>query len=161
SPVTGFVDVLLRSLILAAQAVGVGGVVFVLWTLRGAPERGADGARVWTLVAVGAGVLGIAQSLSAFTQVVALHRRARAADLVRRAYFGVSVARVATALVMHGAALCPRGGTAPGAFGVAIAAAAALVVRAPGTSHAAARVSGRSALLALDAIHQVASWIWI
>ena len=61
---TGFVDVLLRSLILAAQAAGVGGVVFALWTLRGPAGRGADLARAWTLVAAGAVTLLIAQSLS-------------------------------------------------------------------------------------------------
>src|SRR5262249_56852583 len=36
-----------------------------------------------------------------------------------------------------------------------------LAVAASGTSHAAARVHGRGALLALDAVHQIAAWIWI
>ena len=155
---TGFVDVLLRSLILAAQAVSVGGVVFALWTLRG---RGADLARAWTLVAAGAGALAVAQSLSAFTQVVALEGTARAGDLVTTAYFRVSAARVLAALALLGAALVLRRGTSPGARATAVAAAAALALLAPGTSHAAARVSGRSWLLIIDAVHQVAAWIWI
>jgi putative copper resistance protein D len=159
--VTGFVDVLLRSLILAAQAVGVGGVVFVLWTLRAPLGRRADLARAWTLVAVGAGALAVAQSLSAFTQLVALEGTAGASDLVTTAYFRVSAGRVLVALVLLAAALALRRGTSAGARAVAVAAAATLIILAPGTSHAAARVSGRSTLLVLDAIHQVAAWVWI
>jgi putative copper resistance protein D len=37
----------------------------------------------------------------------------------------------------------------------------ALALLAPWTSHAAARVGGRWPLLTLDAIHQVAAWVWI
>ena len=163
---TGFVDVLLRSLILAAQAAGVGGVVFALWTLRGPAWRGADLARAWTLVAAGAVTLLIAQSLSALTQVIALEGTARAADLVATSYFRVSAARGIAALALLGGALTLRRGARAGlmparARVVVIAAAAALTLLAPWTSHAAARVGGRFPLLTLDAIHQVAVWIWI
>jgi putative copper resistance protein D len=166
--VTGFVDILLRSLILAAQAVAVGGVVFALWTLRPPLGRGPDLARAWTLATAGAGALVLAQSLSALTQVVALDGAAGAGDLVTTSYFRVSGARVLVALVLIAAALTLRRGalalpqTAPVAGRVAVvSAAAALVLLAPWTSHAAARVGGRPLLLTLDAIHQVASWIWI
>ena len=161
---TGFVDVLLRSLILAAQAAGVGGVVFALWTLRASAGRGADLVRAWTLVAAGAGILVIAQSLSALTQVIALEGTARLGDLVVTAYFRVSAARVFAALVLFAGAWRLRrvAPTLPtGARAAVIAAAAALVLLAPWTSHAAARVGGRFTLLALDAVHQVAAWIWI
>src|SRR5256885_888789 len=48
-----FLDVILRGLALAGQAVAIGGVLFVLLVYRGleAPRR------VWTLVAAGAAVL--------------------------------------------------------------------------------------------------------
>jgi putative copper resistance protein D len=173
--VTGFVDVLLRSLILAAQAASVGGVVFALWTLRAphgrvppAPhERGPDLARAWTLVAAGAGVLVIAQSLSALTQVIALEGTVRLRDLVVTSYFRVSAARVLAALVLLAGALGLQrvarvAGPVPTAARAAvITAVAALVLLAPWTSHAAARVDGRFTLLTLDAVHQVAAWIWI
>jgi putative copper resistance protein D len=159
--VTGFVDVLLRSLILAAQAMVVGGVVFALWTLRPPLARGADLARVFTLVAAGAGALVAAQLLSALTQVVALEGGARFDDLVTTTYFRVSAARAVTALVALGAALVLRRRVSPGARAVLVMAAAALVILAPWTSHAAARVGGRWPLFILDAAHQVAAWIWI
>jgi copper resistance protein D len=163
--VTGFVDVLLRALILAAQAAGVGGAVFALWTLRG---REPGLARAWTLVAAGAGVLAVAQSLSALTQLIALEGAASARDLLAISYFRVSAARVLAALaLLAGAVGLRRAARTPGApspraaLVVAVAAPLALVVLAPWTSHAAARVGGRGWPLTLDAVHQVASWIWI
>jgi putative copper resistance protein D len=42
-----------------------------------------------------------------------------------------------------------------------VAAAVVLAALAPWTSHAAARVTGRGPLLILDAIHQIAAWIWV
>jgi len=162
--VTGFVDVLLRSLILAAQAAGVGGALFALWTLRGTLGREVDHARAWTLVAAGAVVLATAQSLSALTQVIALQGTVRLDDLVVTSYFRVSAARVLLALVLlAGAWRLRRAAPArpAGARALVIAAVAALMLLAPWTSHAAARVSGRLPLLTLDAVHQVAAWIWI
>ena len=160
---TGFVDVLLRSLILAAQAVGVGGSVFALWVLRGAGL-----ARAWTLVAAGAVTLVVAQSLSAFTQVIALEGTARLVDLVATSYFRVSAGRVLAALLLllgaltlRRAALASSGPTPTGARSLVIVAVGALALLAPWTSHAAARPGGRFTLLILDAIHQVAAWIWI
>ena len=172
---TGFIDVLLRTLILASQAMVVGGVAFALWTLRPPLTRGADLARVWTLVAAGAGALVAAQLLSALTQIVALDGTARLPDLVTTSYFRVSAARVATGLCVLGAALALRRGAATPARGaataargagvparaIAVASAVALALLAPWTSHAAARVGGRWPLLLLDAIHQIAAWIWI
>jgi putative copper resistance protein D len=160
--VTGFLDVLLRSLILAAQATAVGGVVFALWTLR------APHARAWTLVAAGAATLVIAQSLSALTQVIALEGTARLGDLVMTSYFRVSAARVLAALVLLAGSLRLRraaralpGLVPAGARATVLVAVAALALLAPWTSHAAARVGGRWSLLTLDAIHQVAAWVWI
>jgi putative copper resistance protein D len=159
--VTGFVDVLLRSLILAAQAVAVGGVIFVLWVLRPPLGRRPDLSRAWTLIAAGAAALIVAQALSALTQLVALEGVVPLGDLAGTLYVRVSAARGVVALVLLGAALgMRRGGSAP-ARGLALAAAALLVLLAPWTSHAAARVSGRGLLLVLDGLHQIAAWVWI
>jgi putative copper resistance protein D len=160
--VTGFLDVLLRFLILAAHAAGVGGAVFALWTRRGA--AGPELARAWTLVAAGAGTLAVGQSLSALTQVIALGGMAHLGDLLATSYFRVSAARVLIALVLLAGAWRSRR-AAPaipaGPRAAVIAAGAGLALLAPWTSHAAARVDGRVALLTLDALHQIASWIWI
>ena len=158
---TGFIDVLLRTLILAAQAMVVGGVAFALWTLRPPLARGADLARVWTLVAAGAGALVAAQLLSALTQLIALDGTARLPDLVTTSYFRVSAARAASGLCVLGAALALRRGAGGPARAIAVTGVVALALLAPWTSHAAARVGGRWPLLLLDAIHQIAAWIWI
>ncbi|HET9923878.1 MAG TPA: copper resistance protein CopD, partial [Methylomirabilota bacterium] len=59
----GFLDILLRGLILSAQAVAVGGVCFVLLVLRATGTRpGLDPVAVprsLALVAVGAGTLAL------------------------------------------------------------------------------------------------------
>ena len=158
---TGFVDVLLRALILAAQATAVGGVVFALWVLRPPPARDVELTRVWGLVALGAVVLAVAQTLSAVTQLVALEGNAHVVDLLNTSYVRVSAARVATALALFGAAWALRRHASTGRRTGVIAAAMVLAALAPWTSHAAARVAGRGPLLALDAIHQVAAWIWV
>jgi copper resistance protein D len=159
--VTGFVDVLLRSVILAAQALAVGGVVFALWVLRPPLASGVSLARVWTLVTVGAGVLLVAQPLSAFTQVVAIEGADRLGDLLVTSYVRAGVSRVLAAAVLLGAALTLRRRTSAGARTLAVAATVALAVLAPWTSHAAARPGVRWPLLTLDASHQVTAWLWI
>jgi len=160
--VTGFVDVVLRSLILAAQAVAVGGVVWALWVLRPPVGRDVDFARAWTLVAAGAVALAGAQAASALLQLAAAGSGDwRAVDALATVYVRVATARVAAALALLGAALVLRRGASRGARTLAVVAAAMLAVLASGTSHAAARVHARGALLALDAVHQIAAWIWI
>jgi copper resistance protein D len=159
--VTGFVDVLLRSVILAAQALAVGGVVFALWILRPPLARGPSLARVWTLVTVGAGIMIVAQPLSAFTQVVAIEGADRLGDLLATSYLRAGASRVVAAAVLLGAALMLRRGPSAGARAVAAAATLALAMLAPWTSHAAARPGVRWPLLTLDAIHQVAAWLWV
>ena len=160
---TGFVDVLLRTLILAAQALAVGGVVWPLWILRPPLDRAAALTRAWTLVATGAGVLGGAQTLSVLIQLgaVAADGGWRLFDVLATLYVRASAARVAAAVVLMVAALMLRRRPAAGARLPAVAAAAALALLAPWTSHAAARVTGRGPLLALDALHQVAAWLWV
>ena len=159
---TGFLDVLLRSLMLAAQAVAVGGVVWILWVLRPPVDRDADPGRSWTLVAIGAAVLAVAQTLSAVMQLGAVSGAPwRSADILDTVYVRVAAARVATALAMAIAALAVRRAPSRGARVSVIVGACALAVLAPGTSHAAARVGGRAPLLILDALHQVAAWVWV
>jgi putative copper resistance protein D len=161
--VTGFLDVLLRSLILAAQAVSVAGVVWALWVLRPPVGREADVTRTWTLVAIGAVVLAGAQTLSALLQLGALAGSGdwRAGDAFGTVYVRVAMARVAMALVVLASALGLRRRASRGWRVAAVVAVSTLAVLAPGTSHAAARVDARGPLLALDAVHQIAAWIWI
>ena len=160
---TGFLDVLLRSLILAAQAVSVGGVVWALWVLRPPVGREADVTRAWTLVAIGAAVLAGAQTLSALLQLGALAGSGdwRAGDAFGTVYVRVAMARVGGALVLLASAVGLRRRASRGWRLTAVVAVSTLAVLAPGTSHAAARVDARGPLLALDAVHQIAAWIWI
>ena len=63
----GFLDVLLRGLILAAQATAVGGVCFVLIALRASATPGLDPPalpRSLTLIAAGAAALAVGQALA-------------------------------------------------------------------------------------------------
>jgi len=58
-----FLDVLLRGLALSGQAVAIGGVLFALLVRR---DHGGDDARrrMWTIVAVGAAGVAVAQVLA-------------------------------------------------------------------------------------------------
>lgn len=169
---TGFLDVLLRGLILSAQAVSVGGVCFVLLALRASATRpGLDPPalpRSLTLIAAGAATLALGQALALGIELfVLLH------DAVwpLRAALGTLYVQVSAVRVVAGAALavCAVGlrrrdgseALRPGLLKTAVLLAATLAVVAPWTSHAAARLESRGVLLLLDGAHQLAAAVWI
>jgi copper resistance protein D len=170
--VTGFLDVLLRGLILSAQAASVGGVCFVLLALRASATRpGFDPPalpRSLALIAAGAATLALGQALALGIELfVLLH------DAVwpLRAALGTLYVQVSAVRVVAGAALamCALGlrrrgdadGLGPGLLTAAVLLAATLAVVAPWTSHAAARLESRGVLLLLDGAHQLAAAVWI
>jgi putative copper resistance protein D len=170
--VTGFLDVLLRGLILSAQAASVGGVCFVLLALRASATRpGLDPPalpRSLTLIAVGAATLALGQALALGIELfVLLH------DAVwpLRAALGTLYVQVSAVRVVAGAALAicalelrrhgDSDGLRPGLLRAAVLLAATLAVVAPWTSHAAARLESRGVLLLLDGAHQLAAAVWI
>ncbi|HEV8616101.1 MAG TPA: CopD family protein [Methylomirabilota bacterium] len=163
----GFIDVLLRGLILSGQAIAVGGIVFMLWVIR--PASGIDGGaerarRVLRLAAAGALAVAAGQALALLVQLIALADggpwplREVAATL----FFRVSLGRIVTAVALAVTALVLRRDPRDRRWSaVAVLLAALLAVLASWTSHAAARPGSRALLLAADAIHQSAAFVWI
>ena len=164
----GFLDILLRGLILSAQAVAVGGVCFVLLVLRATGTRpGLDPVarpRSLALVAVGAGTLALGQVLAmAIEFYVLLHDAAwPVLASLGTLYVQVSIIRIAVGAALAGCAWRLRRGGGPRGLWPALAPlAAGLAVAAPWTSHAAARLESRVVLLLLDGAHQLAAAVWI
>jgi putative copper resistance protein D len=152
-------DVLLRGLILAAQATAVGGVCFLLLVARG-PET----PRSLALIVAAAVTLAAGQGLSLANELfVLLHDAAwplRAA--LDTLYVQVSIVRIVAALALAACAVgLRRAGGASRLWPAAVTLAGALVVAAPWTSHAAARLDSRVLLLLLDGAHQLGAAVWI
>jgi len=154
-----FLDVILRGLALAGQAVAIGGVLFVLLVHRGL----ATPRRVWTVIAAGAAVVVAAQALALLIVTVELDgHTAVLGALAATQYFRATVGRMLAAAVIVIGALSVRNAPRPGTWWpILLGAVAALVVSAAWTSHAAARLEGRGLLLLLDALHQLAAAAWI
>jgi len=161
----GFVDVLLRGLILVLVSLVLGGVVWTRWIVRVVP-RAAPTPAVTLALRIVAGAAALAALAQLGTLLVALAALsgsrwpldaflattfARAALL--RIALAAGVAALAVALTRR-----PAGRVAWHAL---TAGALALVVTSAVLSHAVARLEARPGLLALDALHQLAAAIWI
>ncbi len=165
----GFVDVVLRGLALCGQAIAIGGVPFALLLLR--PALGADGAararlaRSLWLTAIGAAVVAGAQILSLGVQLSVLGDATGAwpiAEVASTSFFRAGVVRIlaCAGLVIGCVALVER--PEPLRWWVALAGLTVLLgVGSAWTSHAAGRLGSRTALLVLDALHQLAAGAWI
>ena len=151
-----FLDVILRGLALAGQAVAIGGVLFALLVF--------GNRRVWTLVAGGAAVVAAAQACALIIVTVELDAPVAAvmARLAETQYFRAALARMlAAAAVLIGALAVRRASRVGSWWAILLGAVAALVLSAAWMSHAAARLDHRGLLLALDALHQLAAAAWI
>ncbi|PYN62694.1 MAG: copper resistance protein [Candidatus Rokuibacteriota bacterium] len=168
---TAFVDVILRGLGLSGQAIAVGGVVFALLVLGPTPPASAwptAWRRLWTLVAIAAIGVAVAQAASLGVLVAALGEDASpshgelATTLAATLYARASVVRMLAAVGLAAVALIARRRERLGLWWLAILA-PALVVGVSGawTSHSAARLQYRGVLVALDAVHQLAAAAWI
>lgn len=164
----GFVDVLLRGLILAGQAVTVGGIVFLLWVIQPAAATDAGAAerarRVLRLLAGGALTVAAGQVLALVVQLIALADGGPwpLRELSATLFFRVSVGRIVTALAIAMTAFALHRDPRHRSWsGLALLLAALLSVLASWTSHAAARPGSRALLLAADAVHQSAAFVWI
>ena len=162
----GFADVLLRGLALSAQAVAIGGVVFLLALLRplqrARPQQAWASARTLTLVATAALVVAVAQILQALVQASALadEKGWPLAALATTGWVFAAALRVAAcAALVVGARLARRDGV--GGPAVLVVAALGLAAATAWTSHAAGRLGPRAVPLALDGLHQVAAAVWI
>ncbi|MBI2202470.1 MAG: CopD family protein [Candidatus Rokubacteria bacterium] len=163
----GFIDVVLRGLLLALTSGVLGGVAWATLVLRAGAGVKPDPGAVRALRAV-----GIAAALAALTQgAIVLVALSELADVTRGwpigPFFDTTFARTALArLGLAGAVTVLALTLARRAAGrlawTALAAAAlGLVVSSSVLSHAIARVEDRGLLLALDATHQAAAAIWV
>ena len=162
----GFIDVLLRGLILVFASLVLGGVAWTRLVLRAEPHVKPSPATTLALrgVAVAAAAAALGQTC---TLLVALAEVGGPAGWPLGPFLGTTFARaalvrvgLALAIVALAATLArrPAGPMAWRAFG---ALALALVVTSAVLSHAVARIESRAVLLALDALHQVGAAVWI
>ncbi|MBI2215747.1 MAG: CopD family protein [Candidatus Rokubacteria bacterium] len=163
----GFLDVVLRGLLLALASIAAGGVAWLGLVLRAGPGVKPDDATRRSLH-----VVALAAALAAAVQLaVALVALGGLADAVGgwpaglfldtmfaraasvRVVLAVAVAVIAALVARRGA-----GGVAWLALGVT---SGALVASSALVSHAVARVEDRGVLLVLDAAHQLAAAVWV
>jgi len=165
--VAGFLDVLLRGLALCGQAVAMGGVFFAVLVLRPVsreePAWAAREGRTLLLSAAGAALVALAQTLS-----VALQLGLLVGDMdwpiqtvLATSYFRASLAKALICLLLITGALALRRRERGGWWPVLIGLSLLLALSAASTSHAAARLEHRAFLLGLDALHQLATGVWI
>src|SRR5213594_3749088 len=163
----GFVDVVLRGLILVLTSVALGGVAWLRFVLRAEPHVKPDAPTALALRAMAAAGAGAALAQA----TVVLVGLASVADAhgtwPLAAFFETTFALTASARVMLAAAVAALALTmtrraAPRGAWTALAVTATLLVASSAVvSHAVARVEWRAPLIALDAAHQVAAALWV
>src|SRR5256885_8537812 len=163
----GFVDVVLRGLILVLTSVALGGVAWLRFVLRAEPHVKPDAPTALALRAMAAAGAGAALAQA----TVVLVGLASVADAhgtwPLAAFFETTFALTASARVMLAAAVAALALTmtrraAPRGAWTALAVTATLLVASSAVvSHAVARVEWRAPLIALDSAHQVAAALWV
>ncbi|HEV8587045.1 MAG TPA: CopD family protein [Methylomirabilota bacterium] len=163
----GFVDVLLRGLILALASVALGGVAWLRLVLRARPQVVPDRPTRWALQAIGVAAVGtaLAQTAILLVSLGALadaHGHWPVAAFVETPFALAATTRVGLALAVGVLAwtLARRAGS-PAAWTALTLGAVLLVVSSAFMSHAMARVEWRALLVALDAAHQIAAALWV
>jgi putative copper resistance protein D len=163
----GFVDVLLRGLILVLSSIALGGAVWLRYVLRAEPHVKPDGPGVLALTTISAAAVGTAAAQAAvvlvsFGAVATAHGGAPASDFFTTTFALTATARVVWALGLALLASRMVAGSAGRAAWLALAlGAAGLVASSAVLSHAVARVEYRVPLLLLDAAHQLAAAVWV
>jgi putative copper resistance protein D len=163
----GFVDVLLRGLILVLTSVVLGGVAWTRLVLRAEPHAKPDPATAIALRVIAAAACAGVLAQGA-TMAVALGALSSAHGHWPAAlYFDTSFARTALVRMALGVTIAvfavklARGPAGRGAWLAITAAAFALTASSAALSHAVARVDHRALLMALDAAHQTAAALWV
>jgi putative copper resistance protein D len=161
----GFLDVVLRGLALAAQAVALGGVAFLLVAVGGETGRVAAWARARSAALAGGAALALAavQAL-----LLALHVSALAGDgtwpvglAMTTGFFQAGAARALAALGLAAAVRRLGRGGRGGSRAACVALGLTVTGAAAWMSHAAGRLEHRAVLLGLDAAHQAAAAVWL
>ena len=163
----GFVDVLLRGLILVLSSITLGGAVWLRHVLRAEPHAKPDGPGVLALTTISAAAVGTAAAQAAvvlvsFGAVTNAHGGAPATEFFTTTFALTATARVVWALGLALLASRMTGAAAGRAAWTALSLGAAVLVTSSAVlSHAVARVEYRLPLLALDAAHQLAAGVWV
>jgi putative copper resistance protein D len=163
----GFVDVLLRGLILVLSSITLGGAVWLRHVLRAEPHAKPDGPGVLALTTISAAAVGTAAAQAAvvlvsFGAVTSAHGGAPASEFFTTTFALTATARVVWALGLALLASRMTGAAAGRPAWTALSLGAAVLVASSAVlSHAVARVEYRVPLLALDAAHQLAAGVWV
>jgi len=163
----GFVDVLLRGLILVLTSVALGGVAWLRFVLRAEPHVKPDAPtalalRTLAAAATGAALAQAAVVLVGLTAVADAHGGWPLAAFFETTFALTATARVILAVAVAALALRLAHHAAPRLAWTALTLTATLLVASSAVvSHAVARVEWRLPLIALDAAHQVAAALWI
>lgn len=163
----GFLDVLLRGLLLTFVAIAVGGVAWVRLVLRAAPHTKPDAAAAASLrmIAVAAGLAAVVQATIVVLLLGDLAARTGALPLgssLETTFARVALGRIALSVTLG--LMAARLAARPGgrvAWAVLTTLGLALVVSSAALSHAVARVNYRGLLLLLDSAHQLAVGVWV
>ena len=163
----GFVDVLLRGLILVLTSVALGGVAWLRFVLRAEPHVKPDAPTALALRTIAAAATGAALAQAAvvlvgLTAVADVHGAWPLAAFFETTFALTATARVVLAAAVAALAFTLARRAAPRLPWTALTVTATLlVVSSAVVSHAVARVEWRAPLIALDAAHQVAAALWI
>jgi copper resistance protein D len=163
----GFVDVLLRGLVLVLGSVALGGIAWARLVLGAGPGvKPDDDTRRALGVVAGAAALAVIAQVAVI--VVALGALADAdggwpiGPFVRTSFAETALARVAVAaLVAVLAASVARRAASRVIWLALVASGVALVGSSALLSHAVGRVEDRALLVALDAAHQIGAAAWV
>jgi putative copper resistance protein D len=163
----GFVDVLLRGLILVLTSVALGGVAWLRFVLRAEPQVKPDAPtalalRVIAAAATGAALAQAAVLLVGLGAVADAHGAWPLAAFVETTFARTAAARIVLAATVAALALAMMRRAVPAGVWAALAVTATLLCASSAVvSHAVARVEWRAPLIALDAAHQVAAALWV
>jgi putative copper export protein len=163
----GFVDVVLRGLILVLTSVALGGIAWLRFVLRAEPHVKPDAPTALALraIAVAAAAAALAQAAVVVVGLGAVadaHGAWPLAEFFETTFALTATARVILAAAVVALALTMTRRAVSGAVWAALAATATLLVASSAVvSHAVARVEWRAPLIALDAAHQVAAALWV
>jgi copper resistance protein D len=161
----GYLSVVLRGVVLAAQSLTIGGIVFLALLLRPLlPSLGPTGLdaleRCRRLLTWSAFAFALVECVSVMLQVAVL---AGTLDLPLQAALGADFARLGLVAAAAGlvVALVATGPLVGGRFLALPVAALIVLVAQVGTSHAAARLTDRTVLALADLLHMAGAAAWI
>src|SRR5215470_15373160 len=163
----GFVDVLLRGLILVLTSVALGGVAWLRLVLRAEPHVKPDAPMVLALraIAIGAAAAALAQAaivLVGLGAVADAHGTWPLGPFFETTFALTATARIILAAMVSALALTMARRAASRVLWTALTASATLLVASSAVvSHAVARLEWRVTLATLDAVHQVAVALWV